>query len=96
MALPWEGYAPWKLFLLASTLHHLDVLEDADKAAVVTRAFLEGLKPCIKHAAKSLSTPVLQGGWRLSKQQALDAIWGPAARSVVEHSGLKVSVCCMP
>lgn len=96
VALPWEGDAPWKLFLFASTLHHLDVLEDGEKAAVVTRAFLEGLKLCIKHGAKSLSTPVLQGGWRLSQQQALDAMWGPAARSVVEHSGLKVSVCCMP
>jgi hypothetical protein len=96
VALPWEGDAPWMLFLFASTLHHLDVLEDGEKAAVVTRAFLEGLKLCIKHGANSLSTPVLQGGWRLSQQQALDAMWGPAARSVVEHSGLKVSVCCMP
>ena len=30
VALPWEGDAPWKLFLFASTLHHLDVLEDAE------------------------------------------------------------------
>ncbi len=96
VALPWEGDAPWKLFLFASTLHHVDVLEVSEKESIVTRAFLEGIKLCSKHGAKSLSTPVLQGGWRLSQQQAFDAMWGSAARSVVEHSGLRVSVCCMP
>lgn len=63
LAVPWEGDAPWKLFLFASTLHHLDVLDDREKGAVVSHAFLEALKLCVKHRVSSLSTPVLQGGW---------------------------------
>lgn len=95
VAVPWEGDAPWKLFLFASTLHHLDVLDDGQKAGVVSQAFIEGLKLCLKHRVSSLSTPILQGGWRLSPEQALSAMWSPAARSMVEKSGLSVNVCCM-
>jgi hypothetical protein len=47
----------------------------------------------VNHRVSSLSTPVLQGGWRLSQEQALDAMWSPAAKSVVDNSGLKVHVC---
>ena len=95
VAVPWEGDAPWKLFLFASTLHHLDVLDDRQKAGVVSQAFIEALKLCLKHRVSSLSTAVLQGGWRLSQEQALTAMWSPAARSMVENSGLKVNVCCL-
>lgn len=94
VAVPWEGDAPWKLFLFASTLHHVDALDDREKAVIVSRAFVEALQLCVKHRVSSLSTPVLQGGWRLSQEQALVAMWTPAAKSVVENSGLKVNVCC--
>lgn len=95
VALRWEGDAPWKLFLFASTLHHLDVLDDREKAAAVSRAFLEALTLCVKHRVASLSTPILQGGWRLSQQYAIDAMRTTAATSLIEHSGLKVNVCCV-
>lgn len=90
VALPWEGDAPWKLFLFAATLHHVDVLDEGEKSGVVSRAFLEALRLCVKHGARSVATPILQGGWRLSRDEALAAMCGPACwrRPKTEPTGL--------
>ena len=66
-----------------------------EKAAVVARAFLEVAQAEREARRVFAINPILQGGWRLSPQQALDAMQSPAAKSVVEHSGLRVSVCCV-
>jgi hypothetical protein len=93
LALSWTVDPPWRLFLFASTLHHLGALDETQKSAVVSRAFLGALTLCVKHGARSLSTVVLQGGWRFTSQQAIDAMWSPTVRAAVEHPGLRVYVC---
>ena len=68
---PWDGDCPWSHILFASTLHHLDVLEEYEKLRVIRLALTEALQLCVRHGISSLSTAVLQGGWRLSPEAAL-------------------------
>lgn len=93
VAMPWEGDAPWRVYLFASTLYHVGVLDESENMAVVHQAFLEGLKLCIKHRARSLATPVLQGGWRLARTQALAAMLGPAPSALIASSDLRLHIC---
>lgn len=58
--------------MFASTLHHLDVLEEHQKLRVIRLALTEALQLCVRHGISSLSTAVLQGGWRLSPEAALE------------------------
>ena len=95
VAVPWDGDAPSRLYLFAATLHHVGVLDEADKTAAVTRAFHEAMRLCTRHGARSLATPILRGGWRLARDDALRIMPGPAAQSAAQAaSGLRVSVCC--
>jgi O-acetyl-ADP-ribose deacetylase (regulator of RNase III) len=71
VAVPWHGDFPWRLVLFASTLHHLDVLDDQQKRGVTRSSLFEALQLCDRHRASSLATAVLQGGWRLSPEEAL-------------------------
>jgi O-acetyl-ADP-ribose deacetylase (regulator of RNase III) len=68
---PWDGDCPWSHILFASTLHHSDVLEEHQKLRVIRLALTEALQLCVRHGISSLSTAVLQGGWRLSPEAAL-------------------------
>lgn len=68
---PWDGDCPWSHILFASTLHHLDVLDEHQKLRVIRLALTEALQLCVRHGISSLSTAVLQGGWRLSPEAAL-------------------------
>jgi hypothetical protein len=69
---PWDGDCCWRQILFASTLHHLGVLEDHEKLRVIRLALIEALKLCVRSGVSSLSSAVLQGGWRLSNEAALD------------------------
>ena len=71
VAVPWDGDCPWRLILFASTLHHLDVLDDRQKRSVIRTSLTEGLKLCMRYQIASLATVLMQGGWRLSAEQAL-------------------------
>ena len=71
VAMPWDGDCPWRLVLFASTLHHVDVLDDQQKRRVIRSSLSEALQLCDRHRASSLATAVLQGGWRLSPEEAL-------------------------
>lgn len=70
-AVPWDGDCPWRLILFASTLHHLDVLDDRQKRSVIRTSLTEALQLCVRHQATKLATVLLQGGWRLSAEDAL-------------------------
>lgn len=71
VAVPWDGDCPWRLILFASTLHHLDVLDDRQKRSVIRTSLTEALQLCVRHQATKLATLLLQGGWRLSAEDAL-------------------------
>ena len=71
VAVPWYGDCHWRFLIFASTLHHLDVLDDQQKLAVVRSALSEALRHCVRLRINSLATAVLSGGWRLSAQAAL-------------------------
>lgn len=54
---------PFRVALLACTLHHAQTLDDAARRAVVARAFAAVLRASAGVAR--VAAPVLQGGWRL-------------------------------
>ena len=60
--------------LIASTLHHIEVLDDAKKLGIIDSA----LRNCMNIAANgglaAVHTAVLVGGWRLELEQAFDAM----------------------
>ena len=93
VAIPWEGDAPWKLFLFASTLHHVDILDDSEKARIASKAFHEALKLCAQHRACSIATVMFTGGWRLSRDQAIASMFSPANISLITSYGIEVRLC---
>lgn len=91
VAMPWDGDCPWRLVLFASTLHHLDVLDDQQKRNVIRSSLSEALRLCDRHRASSLATAVLQGGWRLNPEDALQEM-----RTTYQAAGcphLRLLVC---
>jgi len=69
-----DGDAPWRSFMIAATLHHVDVIDDGAKLEVMRRAFREALLLCGRHAISSLATTVLTGGWRIDAIRALSSM----------------------
>lgn len=71
VAVLWDGDCQWKYLLFASTLHHVDTLDDGQKLGVIRSALAEALQLCVRLQIRSLATAVMQGGWRLSAEDAL-------------------------
>lgn len=69
-----ENESPFRLVLLASTLHHLDVLTDAQKAGIVRAALDDAIKLALRHRVGRLATAVMTGGWRMEVEPALAAM----------------------
>lgn len=93
VAVPWDGDCPWRLILFASTLHHLDVLDDRQKRSVIRTSLTEALQLCVRHHATTLAMALLQGGWRLSAENALQEM-----RSTYHVAGcpqVRLAVCQM-
>lgn len=65
---------PFKAVYVASTLHHLDVLTDKQKAGIVTSALSEAVGLAMCHRVRSLASAVMTGGWRLPFDAALGAM----------------------
>lgn len=65
---------PFRTILFASTLHHLDVLSETQKAAVVSSALREAVSLAQKDRCQTVATAVMSGGWRLPFEAALDAM----------------------
>jgi len=71
VAVPWDGECPWRYIVFASTLHHFGVLDNQQKLRVIRLALTESLQVCVRRRISSMSSAVLQGGWRINAQAAL-------------------------
>lgn len=69
-----ENESPFRLVLLASTLHHLDVMSDSQKAGIVRAALGEAINLSLRYRARHLATAIMTGGWRMDVQSALEAM----------------------
>lgn len=69
-----ESDCPFRTILFASTLHHLDVLPDMQKSAIISSALSEAVTLTLKHRCRSVATAVMSGGWRLPFEVALSAM----------------------
>lgn len=70
----WDGDCPWRLIVLASTLHHVGERTDAENLAIIRSAFAEALSIAQRHHVKSLATVALKGGWRLPLADTVKAM----------------------
>jgi hypothetical protein len=74
IGIAWDGDCPYRLIVLASTLHHIGEWSDAEKLAIIRSAFTEALAIAVRHNIRSMSTAALKGGWRLSLADTADAM----------------------
>ena len=74
VGIQWDGDCPWRLIVLASTLHHVGERTDAEKLAIIRSAFAEALSIAQRHHVKSLATVALKGGWRLPLTDTVKAM----------------------
>ncbi len=56
--------------IIASTLHHLDVLEKSDKLKIISSALRASLSLASSQSISSVCTGVFTGGWRLDIEDA--------------------------
>lgn len=70
-----ENECGFPLVLVASTLHHVDVLSDSEKLAVIRSATREALILAHRHRISRLAATAMTGGWRLDLESALVAMF---------------------
>lgn len=90
VGIPWEGDCPWRLIVLASTLHHVGERSDAEKLAIIRSALTEALAITARHNARSLATAALKGGWRLPLADAVHAMFTAYRQAV--HAAKQVTL----
>lgn len=61
---------PFRLVLLASTLHHHNVLSEAAKQGIISDATERSLVIASRYNIGKVATLIMTGGWRLSMQKA--------------------------
>jgi O-acetyl-ADP-ribose deacetylase (regulator of RNase III) len=66
--------SPFRLILLASTLHHRDMMSENEKKHTVKTALENTIRIAVSFEAKELATGILRGGWRLSDETAFIAM----------------------
>lgn len=60
----------FQLILLASTLHHREVLNDKARQGIILEATENSLRVADKYKINTITAPVMVGGWRLTLQNA--------------------------
>jgi hypothetical protein len=65
---------PFKLVILASTLHHADTLGDGQKRGIVRTALANAIDTVESYRLSSCASTLMCGGWRLSQDGALRAM----------------------
>lgn len=65
---------PFRHLIVVSTLHHSDLLEMEAKRGLVRTSFSSCLDVAKSAGIESLASAVLQGGWRLSKEEAFSSM----------------------
>jgi len=78
----WEEDCPFSLVIMASILHHIDVLDDRQKIRMIQSAFEDAIAIARRFQMRSMATAVLTGGWRLSDQDALKAMLTVSSRQL--------------
>lgn len=58
--------------IIASTLNHIDVLEDREKLEVISQALRASLSLAANRGVSTICTGILSGGWRIEIEQALE------------------------
>ena len=58
--------------IVASTLHHLELMTLQDKLSVVRGALNSSVRLAANRGVRSICTTILSGGWRLTIEHALD------------------------
>lgn len=81
---------PFKQLLVASTLHHMDVLSMNQKLSVVRTATENAIQAAAASDTKVVATTILSGGWRLDPLNAFMAM-SDACESQ-EKKGMKVTL----
>ena len=84
--------SPFRLVLIASTLHHLEVLDEGQKAAVTTNAFREAIALAQRFRLRSLATTVMSGGWRLPLRSAFHLMLRQARPLSCQDSRLSLEI----
>lgn len=91
-AIALDGECPFRIAIVASTLHHVGVLDETQKLAVSRTALFAGLELAHRHGATTLASAVLAGGWRLPAAVALRAMRETYSR-FPHRSALSLLVC---
>ena len=60
---------PFRLILLASTLHHKEILSESAKKGIIRSAMEEAIHTAGQYDAQRVATAVLKGGWRFSRTE---------------------------
>jgi hypothetical protein len=90
VGIPWDGECPWRLIVLASTLHHVGERTHTEKLAIIRSALTDALAISVRHNVKLLATTALTGGWRLPLADAVDAMF--SAYRQAGHAAQQVSL----
>lgn len=88
-----ESECPFQIILFASTLHHLDVLSDVEKARVTASALREAITLAARHGQRVLATAVMTGGWRLPFNAALETMLSAASVLTRADSTTDLLIC---
>lgn len=68
------GECPWPVVVLASTQHHVGVIDDGEKRRIAISAFLLAIDEARRLGAKDVCLAPLSGGWRLDPAAAVEAM----------------------
>ena len=69
-----ELECPFRFVIFASTLHHIETLTDQEKMDVMKTALSSSLLLAASKLLGHISCGLMSGGWRLSKEAALEAM----------------------
>ena len=69
-----EEECPFRVILLASTLHHKQVLNEGAKKGTVKFALEEALRLAARNDIKTVATGLMKGGWRMTEEAAFIAM----------------------
>ena len=87
-----ENESGFPLVLIASTLHHLDTLTDAQKAGIVRSALLDSVQLALRHRVSRVVVAAMTGGWRLELLQALEAMMDGLRPIAAFHHSLVLAI----
>lgn len=88
-----ETDCPFQAVLFASTLHHLEVLSEAERARVTGMALQEAIGLARRHGMRSLASAVMAGGWRLPFDSALGVMLATAGHLTHSEVAFDLLIC---